>query len=214
MSENPGIGQPCAFPGFVIAQQARPDRETEEECADAARYEYSSWQDLKNRLNANNYAGTGLLGKTVRAFFRHPVHSPETIYKIMMHDGGMSDYSPEVLGGGWPWWGYEWANLGHANRFMDSVAGSPTGMASMKFGNTEWSSVPEPQIYPIDYLNLMKAKMTPPGEEFKEIKVEGPSGSSVLGSGPCLGIELGLTDGRIIRFPQVDQLLEYLKKAA
>jgi hypothetical protein len=171
VSENPGIGQPCAFPGFVIAQQARPDRETEEECADAARYEYSSWQDLKNRLNANNYAGTGLLGKTVRAFFRHPVHSPETIYKIMMHDGGMSDYSPEVLGGGWPWWGYEWANLGHANRFMDSVAGSPTGMASMKFGNTEWSSVPEPQIYPIDYLNLMKAKMTPPGEEFKEIKL-------------------------------------------
>jgi hypothetical protein len=54
-----------------------------------------------------------------------------------------------------------------------------------------------------------------PAEEFKEIKVEGQGGVSSPGlGGPCVGIELGLIDGRIIRFPQVDQLLEYLKKAA
>jgi hypothetical protein len=52
-----------------------------------------------------------------------------------------------------------------------------------------------------------------PGGDFKEIKVEG-GGSQVPSPGPCLGIELGLTDGKVIRFPQVDQLLEFLKKAA
>jgi hypothetical protein len=46
--------------------------------------------------------------------------------------------------------------------------------------------------------------------EFKEIATagKGPSGS------PCLGIELGLSDGKVIRFPSVDPLLEFLKKAA
>ena len=48
-----------------------------------------------------------------------------------------------------------------------------------------------------------------PAEEFKEIKVEAPAMA-----GPCSGIELSWTGGRIIRFPQVDQLLEFLKKAA
>ena len=50
-----------------------------------------------------------------------------------------------------------------------------------------------------------------PTEEFKEIKLENPAAS---GSGPCIGIELSWTEGRVIRFPQVDQLLEFLKKAA
>jgi hypothetical protein len=52
-----------------------------------------------------------------------------------------------------------------------------------------------------------------PAEQFKEIKVEGP-GEISGGSGPCSGIELSWTGGKIIRFPQVDQLLEFLKKAA
>jgi hypothetical protein len=51
-----------------------------------------------------------------------------------------------------------------------------------------------------------------PSGDFKEIQIESPG--TVGGSGPCTGIELGLTDGRVIRFPQVDQLVEFLKKAA
>jgi hypothetical protein len=54
-----------------------------------------------------------------------------------------------------------------------------------------------------------------PADDFKEIKLDGsgvPAGPAA--SGPCVGIELGLTDGKVIRFPQVDQLLEFLKKAA
>lgn len=50
-----------------------------------------------------------------------------------------------------------------------------------------------------------------PAPEFKEVKIEGAPGVS---AGPCTGIELGLTDGKVIRFPQVDSLLEFLKKAA
>jgi hypothetical protein len=50
-----------------------------------------------------------------------------------------------------------------------------------------------------------------PAEEFKEVKIEG----AVTGvMAPCSGIELYWSEGKIIRFPQVDQLLEFLKKAA
>jgi hypothetical protein len=54
-----------------------------------------------------------------------------------------------------------------------------------------------------------------PAEEFKEIKVESTSGA-VSGSGlsPCQGIELNLTGGKLIRFPDVDLLVDFLKKAA
>lgn len=52
-----------------------------------------------------------------------------------------------------------------------------------------------------------------PAQEFKELKVtEGGSGLPV--APPCSGIELDLPDGRVIRFPSVDPLLEFLKKAA
>jgi hypothetical protein len=54
-----------------------------------------------------------------------------------------------------------------------------------------------------------------PGGDFKELRVEESVATSGGGSGnPCSGIELGLPDGKLIRFPQVDQLLEFLKKAA
>lgn len=61
-----------------------------------------------------------------------------------------------------------------------------------------------------------------PVAEFKEISVEsGVAGGAEVGTavplavfGPCTGIELGLPDGVLIRFPQVDLLLEFLKKAA
>jgi len=49
-----------------------------------------------------------------------------------------------------------------------------------------------------------------PVEEFKEIKVaEGPGVS-----GPCQGIEISWDNGKLIRFPGVDQLVEFLKKVA
>lgn len=52
-----------------------------------------------------------------------------------------------------------------------------------------------------------------PAGDFKEIKVEGPGASAAL-SGPCSGIELCWDQGKVIRFQIVDQLVEFLKKAA
>ena len=52
-----------------------------------------------------------------------------------------------------------------------------------------------------------------PSGDFKEIKIDGV-GSPVGPSGPCSGIELCWDQGKIIRFPQVDQLVEFLKKVA
>ena len=52
-----------------------------------------------------------------------------------------------------------------------------------------------------------------PAEDFKEIKVsEGIGGSGVLP--PCSGIEVCWDNGKLIRFPGVDQLIDFLKKVA
>lgn len=51
-----------------------------------------------------------------------------------------------------------------------------------------------------------------PASDFKEVKVQDLATGFM--SGPCSGIELGLTDGKVIRFPSVDPLLEFLKKVA
>jgi len=52
-----------------------------------------------------------------------------------------------------------------------------------------------------------------PYEEFKEIKVD--EEYPVLGQiGPCSGIEIMWEKDKIIRFQQVDQLVDFLKKVA
>ena len=50
-----------------------------------------------------------------------------------------------------------------------------------------------------------------PESEFKEVKVYG--GDVALPGGPCTGIEL-LWDAKVIRFPGVEPLIEFLKKVA
>jgi hypothetical protein len=52
-----------------------------------------------------------------------------------------------------------------------------------------------------------------PAEDFKEIKVsEVSSGLALLP--PCSGIEVCWDNGKLIRFPGVDQLIDFLKKVA
>lgn len=51
--------------------------------------------------------------------------------------------------------------------------------------------------------------------EFKEIgQVSGSMSPSTNGPGPCVAIELSWSEGKIIRFPHVEQLVDFLKKAA
>ena len=48
-----------------------------------------------------------------------------------------------------------------------------------------------------------------PVEEFKELKV---SSSNILP--PCSGVEVAWDNGKLIRFGEVDQLIDFLKKVA
>lgn len=54
-----------------------------------------------------------------------------------------------------------------------------------------------------------------PVQEFKEIKVsESASSLSSLVAGPCQGIEILWDSSKLIRFQQVEQLVDFLKKVA
>jgi hypothetical protein len=54
-----------------------------------------------------------------------------------------------------------------------------------------------------------------PASEFKEIKVEeSPSNLLSLTTGPCSGMEILWDNGKLIRFQQVEQLIDFLKKVA
>jgi hypothetical protein len=52
-----------------------------------------------------------------------------------------------------------------------------------------------------------------PENEFKEIKIDAATGQ-LMESGPCTGMEILWSNGKIIRFSQVDLLIDFLKKAA
>lgn len=62
--------------------------------------------------------------------------------------------------------------------------------------------------------SLVKKGMVP-SEDFKEIKVsESPSNLTSLTSGPCNGVEILWDGGKLIRFQQVELLIDFLKKVA
>jgi hypothetical protein len=61
---------------------------------------------------------------------------------------------------------------------------------------------------------MVKSGMAPP-DDFKELKIEGsPSNITSLHGGPCLGVEIIWDGGKLIRFQQVEQLIDFLKKVA
>ena len=53
-----------------------------------------------------------------------------------------------------------------------------------------------------------------PEESFKEIKIEGAVLSGPAASSPCQGIEIVWDNGKLIRFQQVELLIDFLKKVA
>lgn len=54
-----------------------------------------------------------------------------------------------------------------------------------------------------------------PEESFKEIKLqESPSNLTSFISGPCQGVEILWDNGKLIRFQQVEQLVDFLKRVA
>ena len=85
---------------------------------------------------------------------------------------------------------------GRAKGFYPAIGVSQTGMASI-----------------IGRAKKLRREGHFPAEEFNEIKLAGGGGmGSVLP--PCSGIEVCWEGGRLIRFPGVDQLIDFLKKVA
>jgi hypothetical protein len=60
---------------------------------------------------------------------------------------------------------------------------------------------------------LVKTGAVFPESDFKEIKINTDSGQ-IIESSPCNGVEILWSNGKIIRFSQVDLLVDFLKKAA
>ena len=58
---------------------------------------------------------------------------------------------------------------------------------------------------------LVKNGVVPP-DDFKEVKIADTGGFGHLP--PCSGIEIAWDGGKLIRFQQVDQLVDFLKKVA
>lgn len=50
--------------------------------------------------------------------------------------------------------------------------------------------------------------------DFKQIKIEAPAISPSSSSGLCNGVEIVWTSGHLIRFAEVDLLIDFLKKTA
>lgn len=60
---------------------------------------------------------------------------------------------------------------------------------------------------------LVKSGAMPLESDFKEIKLDSATGQ-VMELPPCSGVELVWEGGKVIRFSQVDLLLDFLKKVA
>ena len=107
-------------------------------------------------------------------------------------DGGRVRITDDVLLmdilNAWEQW------TGAAKAFYPAIGVSQTGMASI-----------------IGKAKKLRREGHFPAEDFKEIKVSGEVRSPV---GPCLGIEMVWDNGKLIRFLQVEQLVDFLKKVA
>lgn len=68
-------------------------------------------------------------------------------------------------------------------------------------------------VFLIKKAKQLKREGTFPEDGFKEIKLAGAPVSG-FADGPCPGIELAWDNGKLIRFSQVEQLVDFLKKVA
>jgi hypothetical protein len=88
---------------------------------------------------------------------------------------------------------------GPSKEFYRAIGVSQTGMASI-----------------IGRAKKLRREGHFPVDDFKEIKLTDGIGGAVGGANqsPCSGIEVTMAGGRLIRFNQVDLLVEFLKKVA
>jgi len=82
---------------------------------------------------------------------------------------------------------------GPTTGFYTSIGGSQNGMASI-----------------IGKAKKLRREGHFPAENFKEIKVDSSSSNTNFSGGPC-GIEMSWDNGKVIRFSEVSQLVDFLK---
>ncbi len=87
----------------------------------------------------------------------------------------------------------QWKGL--SKEFYRAIGVSQTGMASI-----------------IGRAKKLRREGHFPATDFKEIQVA--NGSVTSGLAPCSGIEVAWDNGKLIRFMEVDQLVDFLKKVA
>ena len=94
---------------------------------------------------------------------------------------------------------YSWEQwTGRASGFYSAISVSQKGMASI-----------------IGKAKKLRREGHFPASEFKDLKVEeSPSNLTSLTSGPCSGVEILWDGGKLIRFQEVNQLIDFLKKVA
>jgi hypothetical protein len=101
--------------------------------------------------------------------------------------------------------------LGELLRSWESWTGpSKDFYSSLGFSRRQMASV-------IGKAKKLKREGHFPAEDFQEIQLTGNATGSASGGGPGCGgsgIELSWSEGKVIRFCQVEQLVEFLKKAA
>jgi hypothetical protein len=86
---------------------------------------------------------------------------------------------------------------GASKEFYQAIGVSQTGMASI-----------------IGRAKKLRREGQFPADDFKEVQVVEGATSAPGTSGPWSGIELCWDHGKVIRFQQVDQLIDFLKKVA
>ncbi len=89
----------------------------------------------------------------------------------------------------------EWS--GPSKGFYSAIGVSPKGMASL-----------------LGKAKKLKREGHFPAGDFKEIKVVDTVGSALGSLSPCSGIEIAWDNGKLIRFSQVEQLVDFLKRVA
>lgn len=89
---------------------------------------------------------------------------------------------------GWEQW------KGSSKEFFKAIGVSKSGLAAI-----------------IGKAKRMRREGHFPAEEFKEVKI---IGSETASYSPCQGIEIIWDNGKLIRFPQVESLIDFLKKVS
>lgn len=170
---NDDNGRPCAFPNFTINKSfpAVP-ADMFKLCADAAQGgAYSSWEIFRDNMRSGNPQNvSGVEGTYLHNFLNNFQQGNQSAQYIPYLFRANPPKGPIYVGGDYKGnfrlFGDE--KMRRTYTYVDSIN---SGVMGMKLGYDDYATVPDPQMMPIDYLNMMRAKLAIPGQEYDELKL-------------------------------------------